>query len=110
MMPIRLRDIDHLVLRVRDIEAMRRFYCDVLGAEHVAWRPHLKLSHLRAGNYTAWRDKPLKQMEEAGQQEVLNWTCLAGAMNELRYKADILDWVETWTFNAPKCLAVFRPV
>ena len=24
------------------------------------------------------------------------------------YKADILDWVETWTFNAPKCMAVFR--
>lgn len=68
------------------------------------------LGHLRSGNYTAWRDKPLKQMEEAGQQEVLNWTCLAGAMNELNYKADILDWVETWTFNAPKCLAIFRPV
>jgi hypothetical protein len=31
-------------------------------------------------------------------------------MNELNYKADILDWVETWTFNAPKCLAIFRPV
>jgi hypothetical protein len=68
------------------------------------------LGHLRTGNYAAWRDKPLKQMEAAGQQEVLNWTCLAGAMNELNYKADILDWVETWTFNAPKCLAIFRPV
>ena len=44
----------------------------------------------------------------AGQQEVLNWTCLAGAMAELDYKADILDWVETWTFNAPKCMAVFK--
>ncbi len=49
MTPIRLRDIDHLVLRVRDIEAMRRFYCDVLGAEHVAWRPEYGMSHLRAG-------------------------------------------------------------
>jgi hypothetical protein len=68
------------------------------------------LGHLRNGNYAAWRDKPLAQMEAAGQQEVLNWTCLAGAMNELNYKAEILDWVETWTFNAPKCLAVFRPV
>jgi glyoxylase I family protein len=46
---ITIRNIDHLVLRVRDIEAMRRFYCDVLGAEHVAWRPELRLSHLRAG-------------------------------------------------------------
>jgi hypothetical protein len=29
-------------------------------------------------------------------------------MAELNYKADILDWVETWTFNAPKCMAVFK--
>jgi hypothetical protein len=66
------------------------------------------LEHLRAGNYGAWRDAPLAQMEAAGQHEVLNWTCLAGAMSELNYRADILDWVETWTFNAPKCMAVFK--
>jgi len=67
------------------------------------------LEQLRAGNYTAWRDTPLAKMEQAGQQEVLNWVCLAGAMSELKYKANIIDWVETWTFNAPKCLAVFNP-
>jgi hypothetical protein len=66
------------------------------------------LEHLRAGDYARWRDTPLAQMEAAGQQEVLNWVCLAGAMAELDYKANILDWVETWTFNAPKCLAVFK--
>jgi catechol 2,3-dioxygenase-like lactoylglutathione lyase family enzyme len=46
---IRIREIDHLVLRVRDIDAMRRFYCEVLGAEHVAWRPQFGMSHLRIG-------------------------------------------------------------
>jgi glyoxylase I family protein len=46
---ISVRDIDHLVLRVRDIEAMRRFYCDVLGATHVAWRPEFGMSHLKVG-------------------------------------------------------------
>ena len=46
---IRIRDIDHVVLRVKDIEAMRRFYCDVLGAEHVAYRPQFGMSHLRVG-------------------------------------------------------------
>jgi catechol 2,3-dioxygenase-like lactoylglutathione lyase family enzyme len=46
---IMIRDIDHVVLRVRDIDAMRRFYCDVLGAEHVAWRPEFGMSHLRVG-------------------------------------------------------------
>jgi catechol 2,3-dioxygenase-like lactoylglutathione lyase family enzyme len=44
-----IRAIDHIVLRVRDVEAMRRFYCDVLGAQHVAWRPELGMSHLRVG-------------------------------------------------------------
>jgi catechol 2,3-dioxygenase-like lactoylglutathione lyase family enzyme len=47
---IKLREIDHVVLRVRDIDAMRRFYCEVLGAEHVAWRPQFRMSHLRAGS------------------------------------------------------------
>jgi catechol 2,3-dioxygenase-like lactoylglutathione lyase family enzyme len=46
---IHIRGIDHVVLRVRDIEAMRRFYCDVLGAEHVAYRPKFGMSHLRVG-------------------------------------------------------------
>jgi catechol 2,3-dioxygenase-like lactoylglutathione lyase family enzyme len=46
---IQIRRIDHLVLRVRDIEAMRKFYCDVLGAEHIAYRPRFGMSHLRVG-------------------------------------------------------------
>jgi glyoxylase I family protein len=47
---LKLRGIDHVVLRVKDIEAMRRFYCDVLGAAHVAYRPEFRMSHLRVGN------------------------------------------------------------
>ena len=44
-----IRGIDHVVLRVRDIERMRKFYCDVLGALHVAYRPEFGMSHLRIG-------------------------------------------------------------
>jgi hypothetical protein len=66
------------------------------------------LAQLQAGDYDKWRDVPLTQMEAAGQQEVLNWVCLAGAMAELGYKMKLLDWVETWMFNAPKCMALFR--
>jgi glyoxylase I family protein len=46
---LKLRGIDHVVLRVQDIDVMRRFYCDVLGAAHVAYRPAFGMSHLRVG-------------------------------------------------------------
>jgi catechol 2,3-dioxygenase-like lactoylglutathione lyase family enzyme len=47
---LKLRGIDHVVLRVRDIDVMKRFYCDVLGATHVAYRPKFRMSHLRVGD------------------------------------------------------------
>lgn len=47
---LKLREIDHVVLRVRDIDAMRRFYCEVLGAQHVAYRVQFGMSHLRVGS------------------------------------------------------------
>jgi len=46
---LNIREIDHVVLRVKDLEAMQRFYCDVLGAKHVAHRPEFGMTHLRAG-------------------------------------------------------------
>ena len=46
----RLREIDHVVLRVRDMEKMVRFYCEVLGAEFVAFRPDFNMTHVRAGS------------------------------------------------------------
>jgi hypothetical protein len=66
------------------------------------------LEQLRAGEFRAWHDLSLDKMEVSGQHEVLNWVCLAGAVAELGYKMHLVDWVETWLFNAPKCLAVFR--
>lgn len=45
-----IQDIDHIVLRVSDLERMIRFYCEVLGC-NVEWRrPDLGLVHLRAGS------------------------------------------------------------
>ena len=38
---------------------------------------------LRTGDYATWRQTPLSAIEESGQQELLNWMCLAGAMAEL---------------------------
>jgi glyoxylase I family protein len=47
---LNLRNIDHVVLRVRDLERMTRFYCEVLGAAQVAHRASLGMTHLRAGS------------------------------------------------------------
>ncbi len=46
---LKVQGIDHVVLRVRDIDVMRSFYCEVLGADHVAYRPKFRMSHLRIG-------------------------------------------------------------
>jgi catechol 2,3-dioxygenase-like lactoylglutathione lyase family enzyme len=46
----RIRHIDHLVLRVVDIEAMMRFYIDVLGCSLEKIQEGLGLYQLRAGN------------------------------------------------------------
>ena len=47
--PFRLRQLDHVVLRVRDVAAMRRFYCDVLGCTPELDQPGIGLFQLRAG-------------------------------------------------------------
>ena len=48
--PFGLRGIDHVVLRVRDVEAMIAFYCDVLGCTVERRREELGLYQLRAGD------------------------------------------------------------
>ena len=48
-MAIRIRDIDHLVLRVVDLAAMERFYCDVLGCSVEKRQDAIGLVQLRAG-------------------------------------------------------------
>ena len=62
---------------------------------------------LKAGRYTSFRDLDLKAVEEAGQQEILNWICLAGAMHELGTRPDFIDFVGSWIFNSNKVMATF---
>jgi glyoxylase I family protein len=44
-----IRDLDHLVLRVVDLENMIRFYIEALGCTVARRRPDLGLVHLKAG-------------------------------------------------------------
>ena len=47
---IKLRDIDHLVLRVQDLDKMMAFYMEVLGCTIEKRQEALGLIQLRAGN------------------------------------------------------------
>jgi glyoxylase I family protein len=46
---IRIGEIDHVVLRVIDMAAMQRFYCEVLGCREERRQDEIGLVQLRAG-------------------------------------------------------------
>lgn len=75
-----------------DIEADRRLRAD-----------------LDTGAWTGWGKLTREAIEDAGQHEVLNWICLAGAMAALERRAQVVDFVESWVFNSSKCFALFAP-
>lgn len=68
-----------------------------------------RLDDLRTGRFQSWDRLDLRQIEDSGQHEILNWVCLAGAMTELGQEPEIVDFVESYVFNSNKCFAVFPP-
>ena len=64
---------------------------------------------LKTGDWQAWRDYPAKAVEDSGQQEILNWMCLAGALNELGRKPSETGLVDTWIFNSSKAFLIAPP-
>jgi len=72
-----------------DIPADRRLYDD-----------------LCAGRYESWRDYSAVAVEESGQQEILNWMCLAGALAELKRVPAETEFIATWIFNSSKCFLI----
>jgi catechol 2,3-dioxygenase-like lactoylglutathione lyase family enzyme len=47
---IHIREIDHIVLRITDLETILRFYCDILGCKVERCQEELGLTQLRAGH------------------------------------------------------------
>src|SRR2546426_6707037 len=60
---------------------------------------------LRVGDYEAWRGTSLPALEESGQEEMLNWMCLAGALAELDRQPAAPEVVPAFIFNSSKCFA-----
>lgn len=59
-------------------------------------------------DYRRWRSTSLKEVEDAGQQEALNWWTLLGAMEALGAKLEWSQFVETHIFNSNKVFAIFE--
>jgi hypothetical protein len=55
-----------------------------------------------------WRDISLEAIEHAGQQEMLNWFCLAGAVDRLGLRHKWSELIKTDLFTSNKCFAVFE--
>jgi hypothetical protein len=65
-----------------------------------------RFKELKEGRQSEWRNLAPETMTDAGQHEMLNWLCLAGAMEGR--KADYLEISETLIFNSTKVSALFR--
>jgi hypothetical protein len=63
---------------------------------------------LVSGDLATWRSTSLEEIEAAGQQELLNWFPLLGAMSALgRTKPTWHDFVATDIFNSNKVFSVY---
>ena len=58
--------------------------------------------------WALWKDLRTADLEQAGQQEMLNWVCLAGAMDALGGARSGAKLVETYVLAANKVFAVFE--
>jgi hypothetical protein len=67
------------------------------------------LAALERGDYESWRTRTTTELEDHGQQELLNWHLMLGAMAELERRPDEIRFMESWVTNADKAFAVFRP-
>jgi hypothetical protein len=64
---------------------------------------------LRDCDWAIWRGYTGAEVEDSGQQEILNWMCLAGAMSELGRKPKETGFVDTWIFNSSKAFLIAPP-
>ena len=62
------------------------------------------------GDWATWRQVSLDDIEAAGQQELLNWFVLAGAMEQAEAALTWSTFIETAIFNTNKVFACFDAV
>jgi len=91
--PFAVREIDHIVLRVRDLQRSLAFYCEVLGCTVEREQPELGLTQLRAGRSLidlVTLDGPLGAGEPPGAGRNLEHFCVTIAPYE---EAALIAWL-----------------
>jgi glyoxylase I family protein len=91
--PFAVQGIDHIVLRVRQLQRSLAFYCDVLGCIIEREQPQLGLTQLRAGRSLidlVTLDGPLGAGEPPGAAPNLEHFCLAIAPFE---ESALIAWL-----------------
>ena len=68
-----------------------------------------RFAELKSGDYLAWRDLGLDAIEDAGENEILNWLPLAGARYEMQQRPSYCEFMESYLMNSCKCVAIFPP-
>jgi hypothetical protein len=106
-----LRDSPHRVAVIASSSWSHAFLCDRtwrLRPDTPADRELYRA--LRENDFGTWRANTTEHFEAAGQQELLNWCPLLGAMQELGARLDWSTFTETHIFNSNKVFAVYETV
>ena len=105
-----LRDSDWRVALIASSSWSHAFLCDKTWRLHPDMESDRRLyAALEQGDYASWQDVTLGELEDAGQQEVLTWFALVGAMAELGHSPSWTTLVESHIFNSNKVFALFEP-
>lgn len=65
-------------------------------------------SAMTEGDFETWRKTTLEDLEDAGQQEMLNWFALLGAIERTDSTLVWSTLIETDVFNSNKAFAIFQ--
>ena len=99
--------------RVAVIASSRWSHSFLAASNHYVWpdmaADRARFEELRDGRLSLWKELRTAELEQAGQQEMLNWVCLAGAMDALERRPVWSELGETDVLAANKVFAVFEP-
>lgn len=105
-----LRESDWRVALIASSSWSHAFLCDKTWRLYPDMESDRRLfSALEQADYATWREVTLEALEDAGQQELLSWFALIGAMQELEQSPTWTTMIDSYIFNSNKVFALFEP-